>query len=144
MPDHLLPDNGPLLELTDTGQVLGRASADDQAVADAVRRFLMLADDLGELHRPRQAVTALGERLEMTQGRMTMFQMRVLLALFRATAALPGDDPAVALAPAGRSDADLDRLRAVCGSDRPRMADLYAALVAAPVQLPCNGVGGRH
>jgi hypothetical protein len=37
---------------------------------------------------------------------------------------------------------DHDRQRAASGSDRPRRADLYAALVVAQVAAPTDGIGG--
>jgi hypothetical protein len=139
--DQLFPPDGPALFMTARGEVLGHASADDQATMGALRGFLILADDLGAAHRPLQAVTALGEWLEYAQGRLTTFQAQVLLALYRGAAKLRGDDGRSVIGPVALGADDQARLLATCGSsDLPPLADLFAALVVSRVRAP---VGGR-
>jgi hypothetical protein len=140
----LLPSDGPQLVLTEAGDIIGRAPAHVQADSDELRFFLSLADDLGPAHRPLQAVVDLGELLEDAQGRLTVFQMAVLLGLFRGAADLHGGDDGAVIVPYGMKAEDQARLVATCGTNRPRMADLYAALVAPRLRSPADGLGLAH
>lgn len=133
-----LSDDGPLLMLSQSGDVLGRASDDDQATHAALLRWIMLAD-AAVGHRALTFLTDLGERLEDAQGKLTFWQERVFVALFRAAAKLPGDALPSALVLDGLSDDDRRRL----GSDRPDLATLFDVM-RAPLLMPLKVAPGSH
>jgi hypothetical protein len=136
--DTLFPPDGPPLLLAADGSVVGRQSAEDEATHRALRGFLMLADDLGDSHIPLAMVIGLGAELEAAQGRLTRFQVNVLVALCRGAAKLRGDDTRPGILPIGLSEDDHARLRLLCPTRKPCLADLFAALAAPPMRLSCT------
>jgi hypothetical protein len=137
--DDLFPPDGPALLLTADGNVVGRQSAAEEMILRALRGCRMLADDLGESHFAMHQVTELGGRLERAQGRLTRFQMCVLLALYRCAVELPGDDTRPTIMPIGLSPDYETQYRAACGAGRD-LDDLFQALVVSPVR---PSIGGR-
>jgi hypothetical protein len=129
--------------MTKRGEVYGRASSADQEATRALWKFLLIANEYGPAHCSLHAVTNLGERLERTQGRLTAFQARVLLALYRVAMRLRADDRRSAIAPDGLAADDQARFQAACGTDLAPLADLFAALVAPRVRVAA-GVSRMH
>jgi hypothetical protein len=119
--DALFPPGDPPLMLDAGGAVVGRPTAEDVATQEALRSFATLSETMDDAHAPLAMVLDLGRALEQAQGRLTRFQINVLVAMCRK---LRAGDTLPSVVPIGLSPADEARLLSMFPTRSPSVEDM--------------------